>query len=182
MRKEMKDKLKNLLERGCTDSDIEDFCEQNGVNTKTAFTYIAVLNAPDCCKTCQHVTLAPSFYPCTFCSRPRKDMYTPVSVISDVKDCLRDLPPVQKKDWIPVTEVLPESKTDVLMAFENNNVVGFWEDVLHDGVPVWYAYSGDGWFTETASVDNDGIPLAWQPLPENYKRKEGTEYEDTIID
>lgn len=67
--------------------------------------------------------------------------------------------------WIPVTERLPEEKKDVLIAFKHNMAVGFWEDILDNGEPVWYANSGDGWMTDTANVDSDGIPIAWMPLP-----------------
>ena len=71
--------------------------------------------------------------------------------------------------WIPVTEALPEEKQDVLLAFKHNMVVGFWEDILNDGGQAWYANSGNGWFTGTEAVDDDGFPLAWMPLPEGYK-------------
>ena len=74
--------------------------------------------------------------------------------------------------WIPVTERLPEEKQDVLLAFKHNMVVGFWEDILDNGEPAWYANSGDGWMTGTESVDSDGIPIAWMPLPEPYKGEE----------
>lgn len=75
--------------------------------------------------------------------------------------------------WIPVSEALPEEKQDVLLAFKHNMVVGFWEDILNDGGQAWYANSGNGWFTGTEAVDDDGFPLAWMPLPEPYaERKE----------
>lgn len=90
----------------------------------------------------------------------------------DVK-AIEQLPsaqPVMK--WIPVTERLPEEKQDVLLAFRHNMVVGFWEDILNDGSQAWYANSGNAWFTGTESVDDDGIPIAWMPLPEPWRGEE----------
>lgn len=71
-----------------------------------------------------------------------------------------------ERHWIPTSERLPEEKKDVLIAFKHNMAVGFWEDVLDNGEPAWYANSGDGWMTGTTTVDSDGIPIAWMPLPE----------------
>ena len=83
---------------------------------------------------------------------------------------IEGLPSVQMEPhWTPCSEMLPEEKKDVLIAFKHNMVVGFWEDILDNGEPVWYANSGDGWMTGTATVDSDGIPIAWMPLPEPYK-------------
>lgn len=90
------------------------------------------------------------------------------ATISEIRNRLEKLPSVQPKRWIPVTERLPEEKQDVLLAFKHNMVVGFWEDILNDGGQAWYANSGNGWFTETEAVDDDGFPLAWMPLPEPY--------------
>ena len=81
-----------------------------------------------------------------------------------------ELPSAQPEQrWIPCSERLPEEKKDVLIAFKHNMAVGFWEDILDNGEPVWYANSGDGWMTGTDSVDSDGIPIAWMPLPEPYQ-------------
>lgn len=76
---------------------------------------------------------------------------------------------LEREQWIPVSERLPEEKKDVLIAFKHNMVVGFWEDILDNGEPAWYANSGDGWMTSTTAVDSDGIPIAWMPLPTAYK-------------
>ncbi len=70
-----KNKLRRLYVRGCTDSDIEDFCDRNGVNAGEAFALVARWMAPKCCKGCRHVGLFPSMYPCTSCSRPRPDLF-----------------------------------------------------------------------------------------------------------
>lgn len=78
-------------------------------------------------------------------------------------------PERKKGEWIPCSERLPEEGIDVLLAYEKNMVVGNWEDICGD--VTWYANSGDGWFTATEDVDNDGIPIAWMPLPEPYRRK-----------
>ena len=87
--------------------------------------------------------------------------------LKGVIEVLNRMPPAQQ--WIPCSARLPEEKVDVLLAFKNNMAVGFWEDILGNGEPAWYVNSGDGWFTGTEAVDNDGIPLSWMPLPEPYR-------------
>lgn len=72
----LKEKLKALIENGCTDSDLKDFAEDNNVNESEVFRYIAELTVPECCKGCKHVQLYNSMYPCIKCSRDKKDMYT----------------------------------------------------------------------------------------------------------
>ena len=96
------------------------------------------------------------------------------NVYSELHDMISDLRFAQPEQrWIPISERLPEEKKDVLITFKHNMAVGFWEDILGDGDPAWYAYSGDGWITDTDTVDSDGIPIAWMPLPEfcSEKRK-----------
>ena len=93
--------------------------------------------------------------------------------MSAVNYVLRTLPSAEPEPhWIPVTERLPEEKQDVLIAFKHNMAVGFWEDILNDGGQAWYANSGNGWFTGTEAVDDDGYPIAWMPLPEPWKGEE----------
>jgi len=88
-------------------------------------------------------------------------------VIRETVEELKQAQPEQR--WVPTSERLPEEKKDVLIAFKHNMAVGFWEDILDNGEPVWYANSGDGWMTGTESVDSDGIPLAWMPLPQPWE-------------
>lgn len=71
-----KAKLKALLEKGCTDSDIEDFCAENNVSLKEAYRYTGELSAPKECKGCKYIYFFRGAYPCIGCSRaPHKDMY-----------------------------------------------------------------------------------------------------------
>ena len=100
---------------------------------------------------------------CNPYGKPTLDFESGTKVIEHLKQ----MPSASQ--WIPCSERLPAEKQDVLMMFKGNMAVGFWEDILGDGNPVWYAYSGDGWFTDTEDVDSDGVPLAWMPLPEPYK-------------
>ena len=67
--------------------------------------------------------------------------------------------------WILCSERLPEEKQDVLLLMPQNMVVGFWEDVLSDGDKVWYANSGNGYFTDMCFIDEYDAPIAWMPLP-----------------
>lgn len=46
MTDELKEKLKALMENGCTDSDLEDFAEDNNVDEGEVFQYAAELIAP----------------------------------------------------------------------------------------------------------------------------------------
>lgn len=75
MAQEKMQELRELCESGCTDSDIEDFCEENAISEKEAFHLIATWSAPECCRKCKHVDFYNSMYPCSVCSRPLKDMY-----------------------------------------------------------------------------------------------------------
>lgn len=75
MTKKQLKELKTLYDNGCTDSDIEDFCENNKVNYREAFLQIDIWNAPDCCKDCKHVSFFASMYPCNSCSRAHQTDY-----------------------------------------------------------------------------------------------------------
>lgn len=101
---------------------------------------------------------------CTDCPLYDKDRHSCPRFNKVIPEVLREVQSEQR--WIPVTERLPEEKKDVLIAFKHNMAVGFWEDILDNGEPAWYANSGDGWMTDTETVDSDGIPIAWMPLPE----------------
>lgn len=69
-------KLAEFYEKPHTDSDIRDFCEENDVNMKEAYEFLAVLRVPPCCIGCCNVAFYPNMYPCHSCSRiPRKDYF-----------------------------------------------------------------------------------------------------------
>lgn len=61
----------------CTDSDIEDFCEEFDVDERAAFHYLAELRTEYTeCKGCQHIEFFGSgMYPCSMCSRGKKDLF-----------------------------------------------------------------------------------------------------------
>lgn len=64
-----------LCKKGCTDSDIEDYCHEHGINTGKAFHFLSVQFAPEQCKGCKHVDMLPNIAPCNSCSRIYKDRY-----------------------------------------------------------------------------------------------------------
>lgn len=73
-----KESLRGLLQKGCTDSDIEDYCHEYNLSPKSAFHFISVEEAPACCKKCKSVDFYASMYPCTSCVRAhQKDYWTP---------------------------------------------------------------------------------------------------------
>lgn len=71
----MKAQLRDLDTKGCTDSDVRDFCDEHNISYRTADDFLSEINAPDCCKGCKHVGLFPSLSPCVDCSRPKRDYY-----------------------------------------------------------------------------------------------------------
>ena len=75
MTKEQELKLRKIYETTCTDSDIEDFCDENELSRKEAFHKIAIWSAPECCNGCRHVDMFPDMFPCVSCSRAKKDRY-----------------------------------------------------------------------------------------------------------
>lgn len=75
MTKKQLEELKTLYDNGCTDGDIEDFCEDNKVSYKEAFLQISIWEAPECCKNCKHVSFYPNIPPCSCCSRARQTDY-----------------------------------------------------------------------------------------------------------
>lgn len=71
------EELKNVVENGCTDSDIEDFVtEHKGVNGKDVWNYVYEYNAPKECKGCKFIQMS-GLMPCIKCSRSGriKDYY-----------------------------------------------------------------------------------------------------------
>ena len=74
---ELKDKFMDLLEC-CSDSDIEDFIDENNLTRDEArevWEIVAINNAPDCCKDCKNVKYYPYDNPCYFCTRPKLNIY-----------------------------------------------------------------------------------------------------------
>ena len=63
--------------------------------------------------------------------------------------------------WIPLEEKMPDTNVDILLQFETNMTVGFYED------GDWAINTGDGIYSMIG--DNEEKPIAWMPLPEAYK-------------
>lgn len=66
---------------------------------------------------------------------------------------------VTVREWIPVTERLPEKTEHVLMLFEHNMAAGFRPIDDEDGT-LWCAYTDDAFYT-----DCDEQPTHWMPIP-----------------
>jgi hypothetical protein len=49
--------LRDLDTKGCTDSDIRDFCDEHNISYRTAFDFLSEINVPDCCKGCKSESL-----------------------------------------------------------------------------------------------------------------------------
>lgn len=74
-----KEELDDLLKKGCTDSDIEDFADEHPeVNGREIWDYVYEHEAPDVCKGCKHIQMS-GMMPCQLCSRVvvTKDFYEP---------------------------------------------------------------------------------------------------------
>ena len=61
---------------GCTDSDIEEYCFEENIDTGEAFHFIHEYFAPEGCKGCKYVDFLCGMYPCNDCVRIAKDHYT----------------------------------------------------------------------------------------------------------
>ena len=71
--------LDKILEKGCTDSDIMDYIDENpNINTRDIWDYTYESMAPTECKGCDYIQYS-GMYPCNNCSRrvKPKDHYTP---------------------------------------------------------------------------------------------------------
>ena len=72
---ELRDKIYLMMMNGCSDSDLEDFCNEYKIPQQIVFHYVAIMSAPDCCKRCKNVDFYKSMYPCTSCKRANQTEY-----------------------------------------------------------------------------------------------------------
>ena len=77
------------------------------------------------------------------------------NVYSELHDMIEDLPSVEPK-WIPVDERLPKYSDSVLIS-----ACGYEIDIG--------SYYCDKWHINGCGPVEDGIVIAWMPLPEPYK-------------
>lgn len=69
-----------MLQRIHTDSDILDLAEELNVSYKELDFAISMKCAEGTpCYGCKHIIMMYSMYPCTCCSRNKKDMFEPVN-------------------------------------------------------------------------------------------------------
>ena len=67
---------KEIREKIQTDSDMEDYARDNRMNLKDfelALCLYDAIGTP--CEGCENIVCYNNMYPCTACTRPRKDMY-----------------------------------------------------------------------------------------------------------
>jgi hypothetical protein len=86
------------------------------------------------------------------------------------EDMLNHLPSVTptRKEWISVSEKLPENAFGCLVTVEEDDIYGEPQRVIY---PEFVGYDGETW------NDADGEPIsfeviAWMPLPEPYREVE----------
>ena len=64
-----KEELKRIIEKGCTDSDIEDFKDEHPeIKAKDIWDYVYEYDAPNECKGCRFIQMS-GMMPCIRCSR-----------------------------------------------------------------------------------------------------------------
>lgn len=71
---------------------------------------------------------------------------------------------LERDRWIPVTEKLPEPKTEVMAAFDDGAVCSLWQNWQNDTLDP-FTYTVDDFFGPTHDVTH------WRPLPEPPKEE-----------
>jgi hypothetical protein len=71
---------------------------------------------------------------------------------------------LERDRWIPVTEILPEPKTEVIAAFDDGAVCSLWQNWQNDTLDP-FTYTVDDFFGPTHDVTH------WRPLPEPPKEE-----------
>lgn len=74
-----KEELHQMLNKGCSDSDIEDYIDNHPeLNGKEIWDFVYEFGAPEGCKGCKHIQMT-GMMPCIRCKRrdTLKDYYEP---------------------------------------------------------------------------------------------------------
>ena len=67
-----KEEIKNIIDNGCTDSDIEDYVfEHPEINGTDIWNYVCEYIAPKECRGCKYIQYS-GMYPCNACTRQVK--------------------------------------------------------------------------------------------------------------
>ena len=116
--------------------------------------------------------------------------------LKDIKEKLKQLPPVQPKikteHWIPVSERLPKDIKPVIVTWKNTDPKSYYQYIVgkhfigtahyKNGKWFWYSSVTEDLLAEYGRCDSEEFDeaievIAWMPLPEPYEPQESEDKE-----